>query len=116
MNPLYRLVSDPFGALVMLFALGSWIYVITCIRGIQKAIGELAGEIRSGRNELNEKTTLEQRGEILRRTGWAVSYLEEIDRKLSQVARNPAAIATQNLGVKPQGEQAASAGSKRLPR
>jgi hypothetical protein len=97
------LLTSPFGILLLLLGAASWVYLIVCVRALRAGIEALAAELHTKRDALSEKTTLEQRGEILRRTGWIVSYLEEIDRKLSNTEPNlkVASITAENLVVKP---------------
>ncbi len=125
MDPIEWLGGHPLVGLLLVLAGAGWLYVVYCVHSMRAGIQRLATEIRATREGIGEKTTLEQRGEILRRTGWMVSYLEEIDRKLAQAQREMkvASITAENLVVKPslsggaaEPKRAANEGTMRLSR
>lgn len=103
MDVLTVIASSPLSICLVVLGTVSWLYLIVCVRALRGGIEALAAELRSTRDDLTAKTSLEQRGEILRRTGWIVSYLEEIDRKLSNELPDlkVASITAENLVVKP---------------
>ena len=66
------------------FLLLSWLYVLSLVRSLRRTVDDLVADVRHTADRLSG-TTLEQQGELIRRVGWAVNYLERMEQKLGSI-------------------------------
>jgi hypothetical protein len=99
MPPLGQWAMMLVGALLLL----SWLYLLLVVRSLRRMLDDVVGDVRHTADRLSG-TTLEQQGELIRRVGWAVTYLERIEGKLGSVAppdMHVASITAENIVVRP---------------
>lgn len=90
-------VTIAVGALLVL----SWLYLLSAIRSMKHRTKLLETEVRQTIDRF-VGPAMEQQGELIRRIGWAVTYLEHIDQKLDHAASSNmrvASITAENLVV-----------------
>ena len=83
----------------------SWLYLLLTLRAVKRGIRELVSDVRDATDRFT-RTAMEQQGELIRRVGWAVTYLEHIEQKIDQTAppdMRVASITAENLVVRPSG-------------
>jgi hypothetical protein len=87
---------------VVAFLLLSWLYLIFAVRTMKRRTKRLETDVHEAIERIGG-TGMEQQGELLRRIGWAVTYLERIDQKLEHSAPGSmrvASITAENLVVR----------------
>jgi hypothetical protein len=85
------------------FLLLSWLYVLSLVRSLRRTVDDLVADVRHTADRLSG-TTLEQQGELIRRVGWAVNYLERMEQKLGSIVPSDvhvSSITAENLVVRP---------------
>ena len=85
------------------FLLLSWLYVLSLVRSLRRTVDDLVADVRHTADRLSG-TTLEQQGELIRRVGWAVNYLERMEQKLGSIVPpdvHISSITAENLVVRP---------------
>lgn len=90
-------VTIAVGALLVL----SWLYLLSAIRSMKHRTKLLETEVRQTIDRF-VGPAMEQQGELIRRIGWAVTYLEHIDQKLDHATSSNmrvASITAENLVV-----------------
>jgi hypothetical protein len=88
---------------VGVFLLLSWLYVLSLVRSLRRTVDDLVADVRHTADRLSG-TTLEQQGELIRRVGWAVNYLERMEQKLGSIVPpdvHVSSITAENLVVRP---------------
>jgi hypothetical protein len=88
---------------VGVFLLLSWLYVLSLVRSLRRTVDDLVADVRHTADRLSG-TTLEQQGELIRRVGWAVNYLERMEQKLGSIVPTDvhvSSITAENLVVRP---------------
>ena len=86
------------GALLLL----SWLYLLSAVRAVKRRTKLIEREVHHAVADI-VGPVMEQHAELVRRIGWAVSYLEQIDQKLdhpSAASMRVAEITAQNLVVR----------------
>lgn len=86
------------GALLLL----SWLYLLSAVRAVKRRTKQIEREVHHAIADIVEPG-MEQQAELVRRIGWAVSYLEQIEQKLdhpSAASMRVAEITAQNLVVR----------------
>jgi hypothetical protein len=91
------------GALVLF----SWLCLVTALRSLMRGVHELIADVRQTADRVGG-TLLEQQGELIRRVGWAVAYLEHIDKSLGYGA--PPDVPVSSIAARPSVEAAARDG------
>jgi hypothetical protein len=84
----------------------SWLYLLSAVRSVKRRTKQIEREVRAA-IETFSGTAMEQQGELIRRIGWAVTYLEHIDQKLDHPGAGNmrvASITAENLVVRPENE------------
>ena len=93
----------------------SWLYLLFAVRSMKRRTAQIVSEVREAIDRIGGPA-MEQQAELIRRIGWAVSYLERIEQTLeSPSASNMrvASITAQNLVVRPSKEDGWSGGNGR---
>src|SRR5258706_16151659 len=93
----------------------SWLYLLFAVRSMKRRTAQIVSEVREAIDRIGGPA-MEQQAELIRRIGWAVSYLERIEQTLeSPSASNMrvASITAQNLVVRPSKEDGWSGGNAR---
>lgn len=96
-------VSQWAAMLVGLFFLLSWLYLLSLVRSLRRAVDDLGADLRHSAERLSG-TMLEQQGELIRRLGRAVTHLERMEQKLGSIVppdMHVSSITAQNLVVRP---------------
>jgi hypothetical protein len=86
-----------------LFLLLSWLYLLSLLRSLRRAVDDLGADLRHRADRLSG-TTLEQQGELIRRLGRAVTHLERMEQKLGSIGppdMHVSSITAENLVVRP---------------
>jgi hypothetical protein len=87
---------------VGLLLLLSWLYLLFAVRSVKRRTKQIEREIHDAIADI-VRPAMEQQTELVRRIGWAVSYLEQIEQKLdhpSAASIRVAEITAQNLVVR----------------
>lgn len=93
-----QLVVIGVGALLLL----SWLYLLFTLRTMKRRTTQIMKEVREAIDRIGGPA-MEQQGELIRRIGWAVTYLQHIEEKLdssSNANMRVASITAQNLVVR----------------
>jgi hypothetical protein len=80
----------------------SWLYLLFAVRSVKRRTKQIEREIHDAIADI-VRPAMEQQTELVRRIGWAVSYLEQIEQKLdhpSAASIRVAEITAQNLVVR----------------
>ena len=80
----------------------SWLYLLSAVGSVKRRTKLIEREIHQAIAEI-VRPAMEQHTELVRRIGWAVSYLEQIEQKLdhpSAASMRVAEITAQNLVVR----------------
>jgi hypothetical protein len=97
--PLSQWVATLFGIVMLL----SWLYLLSVVRSLRGVVDDLVADVRRTTDRLSG-TILEQQGELIRRVGLAVTYLERMEQKLGSIVppdMHVSSITAQNLVVRP---------------
>jgi hypothetical protein len=87
---------------VAVLLLLSWLYLLLTLRAVKRGMRELVSDVRDATDRFT-RTAMEQQGELIRRVGWAVTYLEHIEQKIDQTAppdMRVSSITAENLVVR----------------
>ena len=93
-----QLVALAVGALFVL----SWLYLLLSVRTMKRRTTQIMREVHAAIDRIGGPA-MEQQGELIRRIGWAVTYLQHIEEKLdspSNANMRVASITAQNLVVR----------------
>ena len=80
----------------------SWLYLLSAVRTMKRRTKQIEREVHHAIDQM-VGPAMEQQAELVRRIGWAVSYLEQIEQKLdhpSASSMRVAEITAQNLVVR----------------